>query len=173
MATNFKTPRKNNAKKISINEKPRQQEKKEEKSFDYTERLIDWITFYRRNIHRAVQHYLQLDMHLYQSILLYFMNLCPLVVIVACRATSKSFVIAVFACIKAILYPNSLIVIASATKKQASLIVTEKIVKELMPNSPNLRREIKSIKTSGNETEVVFVNGSSIVVVPATDNARG
>lgn len=66
-----------------------------------------------------------------------------LVVIVACRATSKSFVIAVFACIKAILYPNSLIVIASATKKQASLIVTEKIVKELMPNSPNLRREIK------------------------------
>lgn len=58
-------------------------------------------------------------------------------------------------------------------KKQASLIVTEKIVKELMPNSPNLRREIKNIKTSGNETEVMFVNGSSIVVVPATDNARG
>lgn len=173
MAVNFKTSRQNNAKKISVNEKPRQQEKKEEKSFDYTERLIDWITFYRRNIHRAVQHYLQLDMHLYQSILLYFMNLCPLVVIVACRATSKSFVIAVFACIKAILYPNSLIVIASATKKQASLIVTEKIVKELMPNSPNLRREIKGIKTSGNETEVTFVNGSSIVVVPATDNARG
>ena len=146
---------------------------KEVKNFDYTERLIDWITFYRRNIHRAVEHYLQLQMHLYQSIILYLMNLCPLVVLVACRATSKSFIIAVFACIKAILYPNSLIVIASATKKQASLIVSEKIVKELMPNSPNLRREIKTIKTSSNETEVVFVNGSSIVVVPATDNARG
>lgn len=148
-------------------------EKQDLKDFDYTDRLIDWITFYRRNIHRAVQHYLQLNMHLYQSIILYLMNICPLVVIVACRATSKSFVIAVFACIKAILYPNSLIVIASATKKQASLIVTEKIMKELMPNSPNLRREIKTIKAGANETEVVFHNGSSIVVVPATDNARG
>jgi hypothetical protein len=173
MANNFKTARQNNAKKTNIHEKPRQQEKKQEKTFDYTERLIDWITFYRRNLHRAVQHYLQLDLHLYQAIALYLMNICPLVVIVACRASAKSYIIAIFACIKAILYPNSLIVIASATKKQASLIVTEKIVKELMPKSPNLRREIKQIKTSGNETEVMFVNGSSIVVVPATDNARG
>lgn len=42
-----------------------------------------------------------------------------------------------------------------------------------MPNSPNLEKEIKDIKTSANETEVFFWNGSSIIVVPASENARG
>lgn len=139
----------------------------------FYEKFIDWNTFFKKNIHRFVEYYLELEMHLYQQILLYLMNLCPLVVVVACRASAKSFIIAVFACAKAILQPKSLIVIASATKKQASLIVSEKIKKELMPKSPNLRREIIDIRAGANETEVIFRNGSSIVVVPATDNARG
>lgn len=42
-----------------------------------------------------------------------------------------------------------------------------------MPVSINLRKEIADIKTGQNSTEVVFKNTSSIVVVPASDNARG
>lgn len=150
----------------------KQFESKSEK-IKFEEKIIDWTTFYRRNLHRFVQHYLGLKMHLYEIILLYLMNLFPLIVIVACRASAKSFIIAIFACAKAILYPGSIIVIASATKKQSSLIVSEKIQKELMPNSPNLTKEIADIKAGQNETEVKFWNSSSIIVVPANDNARG
>lgn len=42
-----------------------------------------------------------------------------------------------------------------------------------MPKSENLRREIKTIKTSANDIEVIFHNGSSIVVVVAGEGALG
>lgn len=93
--------------------------------------------------------------------------------IIASRATAKSFIIAVFACAKAVLQPGIRIVIASATKGQARLIVNEKIKKILMPRSPNLSREIDKIVDNQNSTEVIFKNGSSIVVVVANENSRG
>jgi len=135
--------------------------------------LIEWATFYKRNLHRFVEHYLGLEMHLYQVIILYLMNLFPTICLIASRAAAKSYLIAIFACCKAILYPHSQIVIASGTKGQSKLIVSEKIKKELLRDSPILRKEISTIKDSNNDVEVIFKNGSSIVVVPATDNARG
>lgn len=137
------------------------------------EQVIDWTTFYRRNLPAFVEHYLNITLHFYQVICLYLLNIFGSLAIIASRASAKSFMIAVFACAKAILYPGSLIVIASATKKQASLIVSEKIEKILMKTSPNLRREIKKIITNGNHTEVLFKNGSSITVVVGDDRARG
>lgn len=140
---------------------------------DNYERIVDWITFYRRNIPVFVEHYLNIPLHWYQIIWLYLLNIYITVVIIAGRASAKSFVIAIFSCAKAILYPNTKVVIASGSKKQASLIVKEKIQKELMPKSENLRREIKTIKTSANDIEVVFHNGSSIVVVVGGEGALG
>lgn len=137
------------------------------------ERIVDWITFYRRNIPVFVEHYLNIPLHWYQIIWLYLLNMYISVVIIAGRASAKSFVIAIFSCAKAILYPNTKVVVASGSKKQASLIVKEKIQKELMPKSENLRREIKTIKTSANDIEVIFYNGSSIVVVVAGEGALG
>jgi hypothetical protein len=101
------------------------------------------------------------------------LNIYISVVIIAGRASAKSFVIAIFSCAKAILYPNTKVVVASGSKKQASLIVKEKIQKELMPKSENLRREIKKITTNANDIEVTFHNGSSIVVVVAGEGALG
>nr|DAU86593.1 MAG TPA: large terminase [Caudoviricetes sp.] len=137
------------------------------------ERIIDYVTFYRRNIPVFVEHYLKIPLHWYQIIWLYLLNMYISVVIIAGRAGAKSFVIAIFSCAKCILYPNTKVVIASGSKKQASLIVKEKIQKELMPKSENLRREIETIKTSTNDIEVVFRNGSSIVVVVGGEGALG
>lgn len=137
------------------------------------ERIIDYVTFYRRNIPVFVEHYLKIPLHWYQIIWLYLLNMYISVVIIAGRASAKSFVIAIFSCAKCILYPNTKVVIASGSKKQASLIVKEKIQKELMPKSENLRREIETIKTSSNDIEVVFRNGSSIVVVVGGEGALG
>lgn len=138
-----------------------------------TERLLDWITFWRRNPCRFVQYYFGITLHLYQCIILHLMDIYPSICIVAARSAAKSFIIALYACKEAVLRPGARIVVASATKKQARLIVSEKIKKEILPRSPLLQAETEPIKDNQNETEVVFKNGSSIIVVAASDNARG
>lgn len=84
----------------------------------------------------------------------------------------KSYIIAIYCVIRAILYPSSNIVLSSGTKGQARLIITEKIF-ALKNNSKNVEREIKEFKTSANECYVVFKNGSKITAVTSGDSARG
>ena len=81
--------------------------KSDEMTRDFEEKIIDWCTFYRRNIHRLVEHYFGIDLHLYQKIMMYLMNLCPVVVLVCSRAIAKSFLTALYACAVCVLYPNS------------------------------------------------------------------
>ena len=145
----------------------------EEITGEFEDRLIDWCTFYRRNIHRFVEHYLGIKLYLYQKIMLYLMNLCPTVVLLCSRAVGKSFITALYACCVCILYPGSKVVATAKRKKTIKLLITEKIEKELMNLSPNLRREIKKINTNNNDVEVIFHNGSSFVVQPCNDDARG
>lgn len=137
------------------------------------EHFLLWNTFYRKNIHRFASDYLGLKLYFYQYIILYLMGISNFIVIVAARAAAKSFIIAIYACCKAILYPNSQIVLTSGTRGQSKLIVTEKIQHELMARSPNLRREIDKIVNNQNEVLVVFKNGSTICTVTCNDNARG
>ena len=140
---------------------------------EHINHLIEWATFYRRNLPAFVEHYLGIKLYLYQVIALYLLNIYGDIAWIAARASAKSYVLAIFACAKCILYPNTKIVIFSATKKMAGLIVSEKIKKELMEQSPMLKREIKDIKVNTADTEVNFWNGSSIVVVHASDNSVG
>ena len=132
-----------------------------------------WNTYYRRNPHRFAKEYLHLSLHWYQSVLLYLMFLSNSIVIIAARASAKSFSIAIYAVCKAILYPNSKIVLTSGTRGQSKLIVTEKIQQELWDKSPNLRREILRITSSQIEVMVKFKNGSSIETVTCSENALG
>lgn len=140
---------------------------------DNCEHALLWNTFYRRNLHRFAMDYLGLKLHMFQIIILYFMGICPTIAIIASRAASKSFIIAIYSCCKCILYPHTEVVVASATKKQAKLIVTSKIQKELMAWSPMLRREISSVKDNGTETIVTFRGNSTITVCVGNDTARG
>ena len=135
--------------------------------------LIQWITFFRRNLHRFAMDYLGIKLHLYQVVMLYLMGVSQFIVVVAARATAKSFIIALYSCCRCILYPNSMIVLASGTKGQSKLLISEKIQKELMNMSPVLRQEILKIKDNQNEVIVYFKNHSTITVVTANDNARG
>lgn len=88
---------------------------------EFLEKTLDWNTFFRRNIHRLIETYFCIELHLYQIIMIYLMNLVPMIVIVAARASAKSYIIAIFACARCVLYPNTKVVIASSTKKQSSL----------------------------------------------------
>lgn len=135
--------------------------------------FILWVTFFRRNLHRFAIDYLGITLHLYQIIMLYLMGINNFIVVIASRASAKSFIIALYACCRCILYPNSMIVLSSATKGQSKLLVSEKIQKELMTISPVLRKEILRVKDSQNEVIVYFRNHSTITVVPASENGRG
>ncbi len=135
--------------------------------------FLEWNTFYRRNLHRFAMDYLGLKLHLYQIIILWAMSMSRLVVVIASRAAAKSFIIAVYSCCRAILYPGSRIVLTSATRGQSQLIVSEKIKKELWDMSPNLRREISKISDNNNDVYVRFKNGSSIHTVTLSKNSRG
>ena len=132
-----------------------------------------WATFFRRNLHRVAIDYLKINLHLYQAIILYLMGISQFIVIIACRAAAKSFMIALYACCVCIVRPRTHIVLASGTKGQSKLIVSAKIKNELMSMSPNLRKEIKYIKDNQNDIIVFFRNDSTITVVPASENGRG
>ena len=137
------------------------------------EHFIQWMTFFRRNLHRFAIDYLGISLHLYQVIWLYLMGISQFFVVIASRASAKSWMIALYACCKCILYPNSMVVLASSTRGQSKLLIADKIEKDLMGRSPVLRKEVKKVVVNQNEMMVYFKNNSTIRVVTADDRARG
>lgn len=123
--TNFKNSYLNNVKSSNMFKVPKSMTKSEEKSIEWKNNLIDWITFYRRNIHRFIEHYFGIKLYFYQILWIYFMSICDTFVTIASRASAKSWLIAVFALARAVLYPNSEIVVVAATMKQAKIIFRE------------------------------------------------
>lgn len=138
-------------------------------------RILDgvdaWASFYRANPHRFAEDYLNVHLRLFQKILLYMMNICYFFCYIAARGQGKSWLLAVFCCIRCILYPGTKICIASGTRGQ-SINILEKIKIELLPNSLLLKNEIDNLLISSTNACVEFKNGSSIKVVTASDSAR-
>lgn len=138
------------------------------------EGIAEWAAYYRANPHRFAAEILHVDLHLFQKILLIMMNTSVVSVFIGARGIGKTFLSALFCCIRSILYPGTRICIASGTRGQ-SLNVLEKIILELKPNSPELANEIDEKQTRINNTnaQIVFKNTSVIKVVTASDSARG
>lgn len=133
-----------------------------------------WGSYYRENIDEFVLNYLGFTfLKWFQLALLAMMNRSSTFLWIAARGMGKSFLIAIFAVVRCILYPGTQIVITSGTRGQ-SINVLEKIQVLLMPASPNLKNEIDLDKTkfSGQDAKVMFKNGSYIKVVTASDYAR-
>lgn len=143
---------------------------KENKNDAWRNRLIDWITFYRRNIHRFIEHYFGIKLHWYQILWIYFMSICDTFVTIASRASAKSWLIAVFALARAVLYPNSEIVVVAATQKQAKIIFGK--IGNLRNDYPNINREIAIYSDSQNKILCQLHNGSTIKVVACAESGR-
>ena len=173
---NFVTKNRNYAKSNDLFKRPQFTSKEKENlanNQEFKNQFIKWNTFMKENYDMFATWYLGLDLFLYQKIVLHFMGKANQAMIVASRGISKSFMISIFACCKAILEPGSIIIIASPTRGQSNLILKEKIQGELCRMSPNLKREIKDIKTGQNEGSIYFHNGSRILTVTASENSRG
>lgn len=146
-----------------------------EKSERMMEGVAYWAAFYRANPQRFAKEYLNVNLRLFQKILLYMMMQCTNFVYCASRGQGKTWLVALFLVIRCILYPGTKAVVASGVKAQ-SIEILEKIQKEFMMEnewgSANLRSEIIYISTSINNPECVFKNGSYIKIVAANDAAR-
>ena len=74
MPKNFKTgyyKRTENLDNILVS--PKRMVKSQELDESRKKNLIEWITFYRRNMHRFVEHYLGIELYFYQKIWIYYM----------------------------------------------------------------------------------------------------
>jgi len=129
-----------------------------------------WCSFYRANPHRFVAEYLGIHLKLFQQILLYMMNHNHYFMYLASRGQGKTFLTSIYCCVRAILFPESKIIIASGNLKQSREVIEK--IDDLRKNSPNLQREISDLKTSTNDPKVEFHNGSWIKVVASNDGAR-
>ncbi|MFS1518510.1 terminase large subunit domain-containing protein [Bacillus sp. SCS-151] len=139
-----------------------------------SERLMEgigvWASYYRANPHRFVTEYLFINLKIFQCILIYMMMHNHYFMYLASRGQGKTWLTAVFCCVRAILYPGTKIVIASGTKGQSREVIEK--IDDMRKESSNLFREISDLKTSTNDARVEFHNGSWIKIVASNDGAR-
>lgn len=143
-----------------------------EKSQKTMNAVVKYASYYRQNIHRFVQEYLGIELKLFQKILLYAMDHNDASYYIASRGQGKSFLVALYAVSRCILYPHTQCIVCSYTYKQGKIIV-EKITNDFMHRSPLLVNEIKKITTGQNDCFIYFKNGSYIKVVTSGEGARG
>lgn len=137
--------------------------------------LMTWVAYWRENPHRFVSEYLGIRLHFFQQILFFMMNVSRLFIYIAARSQGKSFLIAIYAIVRCILYPGTIVVIASSTKDQAALIIDQKI-RDLYNKYESVRDEIgpiSNIKASKEEASVQFLNGSRVITSVAGEGGRG
>jgi hypothetical protein len=136
------------------------------------DRIKSWTTFYRNNPSYFVEHYMDVQLYPYQRFWLNLMANSTEFVGIASRASAKSWLIAVYAIARCILYPGTIVALASSTKGQAGLIISEKC-RTLRDDHPNIARECSSLVTNQNKWEMTFHNGSKINVVVSGEGGRG
>lgn len=134
--------------------------------------VAERCSFYRANPHRFVKDFMNIDLKLFQKILIYCMMIYDYFYFIASRGLGKTYLVALFACVRCILYPGTKIVAFSATFKQGKEIVM-KITDDFMIHSPLLCNEIRKTSTGLNDCGVWFKNGSWIQVRVAGETSRG
>lgn len=138
----------------------------------FEESIDIWTGYYRANPHRFAEELLGIKLKLFQKILLFMMEQSDVFYYIASRSQGKTYLVALYSCIRCILYPGTKLVCCSYSFKQGAEIV-QKIQNEFMHQSNALHMEIKSISTSRDNCGVKFKNGSYIRVVIAGETARG
>lgn len=144
------------------------------KSDKFWKNAKEWAYFWRCNPHRFAQDALGINLKTFQKILLFIMNKKEVgnFTYIASRGTGKSWLLALFAIIRAMLYPNSRITLAVAVKKNA-LDMLSQYFKTFRDEYPVIRASIKTISTNLQDPYVEFFNGSVVTVSIVNELARG
>ncbi len=151
--------------------KPKPMTKSIEIKGEKKERIKRWITFLRENPNYLTRDYFGITLHPFQIMMIWVLQRSTLAYIVAARAASKTFIIAIWALVLCVLYPGIKVITVSKTLKQGSLIIGK--IEELRNKYPNIAMEIEKLTINPNNAEVVFHCGSTIKAVPSSESARG
>lgn len=129
--------------------------------------------YYRSNPSRFIEDFIPgLTLKWFQKILLWAMMNYDAFYFVAARSLGKTYLVALFAVCRCILFPGSKIIACSYTFKQGKEVVL-KITDDFMQKSALLRNEISKVSVGQNDCAVYFKNGSWIRVVVAAESSRG
>ena len=133
---------------------------------------IAWKSgYYRANPHRYVSEVLGLSLKWFQQILLWCMMHYNFVMYLAARGQGKTYLTALFCCVRCILFPGTKIVVSSGTLKQANEVLL-KIQDDFMKQSSILRSEIEKCNIGQNDASIYFKNGSWIKTRTSSENSR-
>lgn len=127
--------------------------------------------YYRNNPHRYVIDVLGLSLKWFQQILLWCMMHYNFVMYLAARGQGKTYLTALFCCVRCILFPGTKIVVSSGTLKQANEVLL-KIQDDFMKKSSILRSEISKCNIGQNDASIYFKNGSWIKTRTSSENSR-
>jgi hypothetical protein len=127
--------------------------------------------YYRNNPHRYVIDVLGLSLKWFQQILLWCMMHYNFVMYLAARGQGKTYLTALFCCVRCILFPGTKIVVSSGTLKQANEVLL-KIQDDFMKQSSILRSEIEKCNIGQNDDSIYFKNGSWIKTRTSSENSR-
>ena len=131
-----------------------------------------WFGYWRCNPHRFAIEYLGMTwLKMFQCILLNIILRFNYAMIIASRGFGKTMLVAAAICIKCILYPGTQVVVTSGARGQA-VNVLKKIVEVFVPNSDNLRGEIRDWNLTTAGAHIIFWNGSTVNVATANEKAR-
>lgn len=127
--------------------------------------------YYRNNPHRYVIDVLGLSLKWFQQILLWCMMHYNFVMYLAARGQGKTYLTALFCCVRCILFPGTKIIVSSGTLKQANEVLL-KIQDDFMKQSSILRSEIEKCNIGQNDASIYFKNGSWIKTRTSSENSR-
>ena len=148
------------------------------------ENVIEWCTFYRRNLDIFNEDYLGIKVNTTQKIMINTMSDNDISDIICSRGGAKSFDVGLTALDFALLYSNCRILIVSMTINQSNLIIDEKCDKIFCTRGTRWSSDILctlrdegwiQFKTNANTSAryIEFGNGSKIFAVCAGESTRG
>lgn len=133
---------------------------------------VAWrAAYYRNNPQRYVSEVLGITLKLFQKILLWCMMHYNFTMYLAARGQGKTYLTALFCCVRCILFPGTKIVLSSGTLKQANEVLL-KIQDDFMKQSSMLRSEIEKCSIGQNDASIYFKNGSWIKTRTSSENSR-
>ena len=143
---------------------------------DKARRVMDgvavWASFYRVNPHRFAKDYLSIDLKIFQAIFALHDEPVQLFYVhCSARTGQKAFSLLYFVAAAASSTPVRKSALRARRANRESAF-WKRLRQSLMPNSANLRLEVKEQIINQAKAEIVFRNGSRIKVVVSNDNAR-
>jgi hypothetical protein len=143
---------------------------------DFLQASEELINFYRQNPELAAEDLLGLDLSDIQKVVLRAMWFKSYVMSIMCRGSGKTFINAVFACLKAMLYPGHRIGLLAPTFRQAKFVFDE--CHRLWQQSPILQSATERKPTQQSDNcyirfkSVGGRNASLIQAVPLGDGTK-